>query len=711
MRTAGLVWLLAGLLALSLGHPIHAQPAEESIASPDGRLQVSVGTDEGGEPFYRLERDGRPLILSSRLGFLLKDAPPLNRNFRVQSVERRESDFTWQPLWGPVENIRDHYREMELELQEQDPPSRRMNLVFRLYDDGLGFRYVLPQQEQLTELVILSEETEFKLAGDYTAWWIPDDWDTYQLLYSEGPVSQMGRIRLEENEHTHTAGSRIRRGANTPLTMRTDRGVYLSIHEAALVDYAGMTLLPDRQQPLTLRCNLVPWPSGEKVFGRTPLRTPWRTIQVAEKPGGLIESQLILNLNEPSVLQDTGYLEPMKYVGIWWSMHLGITTWAREGGRHGATTAEAKRYIDFAAENGIRGVLIEGWNTGWESWSRQDNFDFRTPYPDFDMAEVAGYAHQRGVLIMGHHETGGQVEPYEKNLEQAFDQYRSLGIKAVKTGYAGLIRPLGHYHHGQWMVRHYQNVVETAARYGLMLNVHEPIKPTGLSRTYPNLMTGEGGRGMEWNAWSTGNPPSHTLHLPFTRLLAGPMDYTPGIFDLKLERFAEQQQPWNALGGLNTRGRVHTTLAKQLALYVVLYSPFQMAADLIENYQGHPAFEFIRQVAVDWSETRVLNGQIGQLLTIARRQRGTGDWFIGSITNETARSFPLGLDFLDPGKSYEATFYRDGLLANYRDNPTPLEVERRMVRAGESVVMRLAPGGGQAIVIREVNPRHPLPEN
>lgn len=698
--------VLAAVICRLIWTPLPAAPIEK-VASPDGRIEFTIATGNDGSPYYQVERDGRPLILASRLGFTLKDAPPLLHDFRLVAAERREEDSTWRPVWGASEEVREHYRELTAHLREVSGPGRKMDIVVRVFNDGFGFRYVLPEQEHLDEVVIQDEETEFRMTGDHTAWWIPDDWDTYELLYSETPLSRIGKVRQKDNRHTHTTGGRVRNGANTPLTMRTNDGVYLSIHEAALVDYAGMTVVPDPGRPSALRCRLVPWPSGEKVRGRTPLRSPWRTVQIADRAGDLIESNLVLNLNEPGRLEDISFIEPMKYVGIWWSMHLGIKTWAREGGRHGATTAETKRYLDFAADNGIRGVLVEGWNTGWESWYQDDNFDFYTPYPDFDLQEVARHASKRGVLLMGHHETGGQALSYEKNLDRAFQRYRDLGIKVVKTGYAGRIRPEGYYHHGQWMVRHYQKVVETAARYGIMLNVHEPIKPTGLSRTYPNLMTGEGARGMEWNAWSSGNPPSHTIYLAFTRLLAGPMDYTPGIFDLRLERFADEYRYWNSLGGLDTHGRLNTTLAKQLALYVVLYSPLQMAADLIENYREHPAFEFIRQVPVDWSETRVLNGSVGQLLTIARREKGSEDWFVGSITDEAARSFPLTLDFLDPALSYQATFYRDGGQANYRDNPTPLEVERRRVQAGDSIVVKLAPGGGQAIIIRSVAPRHP----
>ncbi len=685
----------AWLLALSA---VGAQSLE-TVSSPDGRIELGVGVREMGAPFYRVRRDGAPVIADSSLGFTLKDAPNLVEGFEIAGVERRENDSVWRPLWGQREEVRDHYREIVVSLVQAEPPGRRMSVVFRVFDDGVGFRYVLPEQEGLEEISILSEETEFRLAGDHTAWWISDDWDTYEELYRETPVSRIGKIRTDPVGHTHSA-ARVKRGANTPLTMKTADGPYLSIHEAALVDYAGMTLVPDKLAPLTLKCSLVPWPDGVKVRGRTPLRTPWRTLQIADRAAGLIESSLILNLNEPGVLERTDYIEPMKYIGIWWAMHLGIKTWALEGGRHGATTEEAKRYVDFAADNGIRGVLIEGWNTGWESWYQEDNFDFQTPYPDFDLPEVARYASERGVAIMGHHETGGQVLSYEKNLEKAFELYRSLGIKAVKTGYAGKIRPAGHSHHGQWMVRHYQKVVETAARYGIMLNVHEPIKPTGLERTWPHLMTGEGARGMEWNAWSTGNPPDHTIHLAFTRLLAGPLDYTPGIFDLDLERFADEYRYWNVLGGLDTRGRLNSTLARQLALFVVLYSPLQMASDLIENYQDQPAFEFVRQVPVDWSETRVLNGEIGEMVTIARREKGGEDWYLGSITDETARSFPLGLGFLDPEKTYEATFYRDGTGANFRENKTPLEIEARTVRASDSIAVRLAPGGGLAVVFR-----------
>ncbi|MEM8864604.1 MAG: glycoside hydrolase family 97 protein, partial [Planctomycetota bacterium] len=611
--------------------------------------------------------------------------------------------------WGEVAEIRNHYNELTVKLREKAAPHREMQLVFRVYDDGIGFRYELPSQPELGEFVIAEETTQFRLPGDPTCWWIPDSYDTYEMLYTESPLSKLGTTKQQGNADTHATEQGDLTGANTPLTMQVDEQLYVCLHEAALSDYAGTTLQPVEGEQGTLQAKLVPWPNGDKVRTRTPMQSPWRTIQIGERPGDLLESHLIANLNEPNKLTETSFIKPMKYIGIWWSMHLGITSWGKEGGKHGATTAEAKRYIDFAAHHDIPAVLIEGWNTGWESWYEDDNFDFITSYDDFDLAGVVAYARERGVEIIGHHETGGQVDSYERRLDEAFAQYQKLGIRAVKTGYAGTIRPDGHYHHGQRMVRHYQKVVETAARYGIMLDVHEPIKPTGLRRTYPNLMTQEGVRGMEWNAWSDGNPPEHHTILPFTRMLAGPTDYTPGIFDLRFERYADQYTLWNSLGGLETKGRMSTTLAKQLALYVVFYSPLQMAADLPSNYQSHPAFQFIRDVPVDWQQTRVVDAAIGDYTVIARQDKQSADWYVGAITDEQSRTLNLVLDFLDPGKTYLATSYSDAADAHFRDNPTPVTIDRRMVRHGEQLELRLAAGGGQAIAIQAVAPSHSLP--
>ncbi len=637
---------------------------EREVRSPDGRLCIVVFVEDG-VPYYRAAYDGSDLLLPSRLGFNLNNDVPLTGGFYIPHHNSRTIDETWEQVWGEEKTIRNHCNELKVPLFEEFYPKRFLVVVFRVFDDGFGFRYELPALGgQPQDIEIASEETRFRFADDHTVWWIPANYDSYEQSYTRSLLSEVTAV-------------------NTPVTMETTDGLYLSIHEANLTDYAGMTLAASPGEELTLKCDLVPWPDGVAVKGVTPMKTPWRTVQVATSPGGLIESHLILNLNEPCAIEDVSWIRPMKYIGIWWEMHIKKSTWYI-GPHHGATTSNAKRYIEFAALHGIPAVLIEGWNTGWDRWGQKDAYDFITPYPDFDIEEIVRYGRERGVSLIGHHETGGDVPSYEANIDRAFALYRRLGVHAVKTGYAGGIFPRGQHHHGQWMVNHYRSVVEKAAKYRLMLDVHEPVKPTGIRRTYPNMMTREGVRGMEYNAWSEGNPPEHTTILPFTRMLAGPLDYTPGIFDITFEQYQEVY-------------RVNTTLAKQLALYVVLYSPLQMAADLPENYEGHPVFAFIEEVPVDWDETRVLNGKIGDYVTIARRN---GDrWYVGSITDEEARVLPAPLDFLSPGVRYRARIYADTPYTGWERTPTLYEISESEVDRETTLTMKLARGGGQAISI------------
>jgi len=664
MRKASALLIGAMLLSFTPNAAAVIDPGE-SVASPDGRIQAIVGL-HNGVPTYSISRDGRPVLLPSTLGFTFLNDAPMNSGFVMDGVERAEVDETWEPVWGSDASVRSRFGELTVHLKEAGARERLMTLVFRVFDDGVGFRCVLPEQPDLGSFDITSEETTLRFAGDHTVWWIRNDYDSYEHLWNETPLSQLT-------------------GANTPVTMRTAEGLYLSVHEANLTDYSGMTLVPEPGVPNSLACELVPWPNGEvRVMGSAPLATPWRTIQIGESPGDLVESHLIQNLNEPCVLEDTSWIEPRKYVGIWWSLHIGKETW-HEGPTHGATTENAKRYVDFAAEHGFDALLIEGWNTGWDRWGARGAFDYVTPYDDFDLEEVVSYGRERGVAIIGHHETGGDAADYEARVGAAFDLYRRAGIDAVKTGYAGGIYPRGQHHHGQWMVFHYRKILEKAAGARIILDVHEPIKPTGISRTYPNMMTREGVRGMEYNAWSEGNPPEHTTILPFTRMLAGPLDYTPGIFDVMLDDY----KPEN---------RVHTTVAKQLALYVILLSPMQMAADLPENYEGNPAFEFIERVPCTWDETRVLDAAIGDYAVFARR-RGD-EWFLGAITDEEARSLDVVLDFLDIGADYEAKAFRDAADADWRTRPTALEIETGTVSGGDAMTLELAPGGGQAIWFR-----------
>jgi alpha-glucosidase len=694
------------LLALSLVACAREEPGR--LRSPDGRLSLAFALDDDGAPRYRAWWDDEVVLLPSGLGLELKDAPPLSAGLRVIREARREVDEPWTTVWGQREEERDRFEELRVELQEEDAPGRRIDLVFRAYDDGLAFRYELPAQEGLDELVITEERTRFAFAADHRAWWIPDCWDSYELRVSETPLSELGEGRAPA-EHGSCAAQEAFRGANTPLVMRSAEGLHLALHEARLVDYAGMTLVPDPARPLTLVSALVPWANGDKVRGRAPLVTPWRVLQMVESAGGLITSSLILDLNDPPGERDLSFVRPMSFVGVWWGMHLGLLSWIEGDERHGATTAEARRHIDFAAENGIGGVLIEGWNKGWDTLRSSDELDLITPAEDFDLEAVARYAQARGVQLIGHHETGGKVAAYEAQLDAAFARAVSLGIATIKTGYAGPIRPGGHHRHGQHMVRHYRRVLEAAWRHGINLNVHEPIKGTGLERTFPNMLTREGVRSMEWNAWSAGNAPSHTATLPFTRGLAGPMDYSPGIFDPRYERFGHQIEPRVIASErhLTDRPRVQSTLARQLALFVVLWSPLQMAADLIESYEGHPALAFIAALPNTWSETRVLSGEIGEHLVLARRERGGPAWFLGAITDEEARTIEVELSFLDDDTAWRATVYGDAVGAHYLDAPTALRIEPRTLEAGQALSLTLAPGGGQAMVIRPVSRDHP----
>ncbi|MDP3767692.1 MAG: glycoside hydrolase family 97 protein [Dehalococcoidia bacterium] len=672
--------LALSVAALTLGATTAVARAQVRVASPDGRNQVTVAIREG-RLSYGLERDGRAVLLPSGLGFEFRGAPPLRDGLRLVDTTRRAVDETWTQPWGEVARVRDNHNELRVSVAETAAPGRRFTVTFRVFNDGVGFRYEVPEQPGLGEFEIMEELTEFSLADDARAWWIPSNrprLDRSEMLYASSPVSVLDSVQ-------------------TPLTMETrDRRTFIVIHEANLVDYARMNLRGPRMENRTLRAALAPYADGVKVRGRTPFVTPWRTIQLADRAEELAPSVLGLNLNPPSVLANAAWIRPMKYVGIWWGMHIGTMTWS-SGARHGATTANAKRYIDFAAANGIGGVLVEGWNIGWDGdWIQNRNaFSFTQAYPDYDLPEVAAYARQRGVRLIVHNETSGGVDNYERQMDSAFALYRSLGLDAIKSGYVTDLTTEGHSHHGQYMVRHYRRVIEQAAQYGIMLDVHEPIHDTGERRTYPNMMTREGARGQEYNAWGGegGNPPEHETILFFTRLLAGPMDFTPGIFDILIERgTGRPRRP--------EEPRIRTTLAKQLALYVVLYSPLQMAADLTENYERQPAFQFIRDVAVDWDTTRVLEGRIGDYVVVARRERSGDSWFVGAITDEEARTFDVPLSFLPPGRRYVAEIYADGPDAHWLHNPLPVTISHRPVTRASRLRVALAPGGGQAIRIR-----------
>lgn len=671
-RSLALIALLFSSHALAA--PTPPVPPTVGIASPDGNLSVEVTTDNDGRPSYAVLREGMPVIAPSRLGFLFLDVPKFERNFVIAGHQTRSFDETWEQPWGERRNVRNHYNELRVTLTEKNALKRSIDVVFRVYDDGLGFRYEFPDQAALKQVRISDELTEFNIAEPATAWWIPaGEWNREEYLYHRTPVQEVG-------------------DAQTPLTLRTDNGLHVSIHEAELVDYAGMNLT--RIENRKFRAMLTPGIGDGKVVRTAPFNTPWRTLQVADNAGDLVTSSLILNLNEPNKLGDVSWVKPMKYVGVWWEMHLDKKTWA-SGPKHGATNENVMKHIDFAAKHGLGGVLVEGWNVGWDGdwFGNGEDFSFTQPYPDFDIEKLAAYAKSKHVRLIGHHETSGNAAHYESQMGAAFDLYQRLGIDAVKTGYvadAGQAKVMGldgkiHYawHEGQDMARHHLKVVTEAARRHIAVNPHEPIKDTGLRRTYPNWITREGARGMEFSAWGVpGNPPEHEANLVFTRLLAGPMDYTPGIF------------------GMKTRAPdgVATTWAKQLALYVVIYSPLQMAADLLENYEANPKpFKFIEDVPVDWEDTRVLNGEVGDFVTIVRKDRNSDDWYLGAISDEEGRELKAPLSFLDPGRKYVAQIYRDGEHADWKRAPQDIVIEQREVTSADSLTLRLAPGGGQAI--------------
>ena len=663
-------------LALSLALCTFAAYADTvaSIESPDKTLKVELDLNGEGRLAYRVARKGQPLIVDSRLGFILRNGRQLLRGLTLERQSTRSFDETWEQPWGERRYVRNHYNELRASFVERDHDRRRFDMVFRVFDDGVGFRYELPKQPALDEVQIQEELTEFALARPATAWWIPAfEWNREEYLYHRTPLAEVGI-------------------AQTPITLRTGDGTHIALHEAALVDYAGMNLA--KGDDGRLRAVLTPG-SPAKVVRHTPFNTPWRTIQIASRAGGLVESNLILNLNEPNKLGDVSWFKPSKYVGVWWSLHLDRQSWAT-GPKHGATTENTKRYIDFAAKHGFRGVLVEGWNVGWDGdWFANGwNFDFTRPTPDYDLAALAAYAKSKGVHLIGHHETACAVSHYERQMDAAFALSARLGIDAVKTGYvcdAGQIERqddvsgpvVREWHEGQWMSNHHLRVLEAAARHHVAINSHEPIKDTGLRRTYPNWVSREGARGQEFNAWANPpNPPEHEPNLIFTRMLAGPMDFTPGVVSL--------------------RGRggqvIQNTLARQLADYVVLYSPIHMAADLPEHYERHPdAFQFIKDVPTDWQETRVLDGEVGDYATLVRKDRNSDDWYLGSVTDENARTLQVPLTFLDARRRYVAQIYRDGQGADWKTNPFAFVREQRVVTRGDTLTLELGSGGGAAI--------------
>ena len=676
------------------------------VESPSSNISIEFILSNDGSPNYIVKHKSSVVIDTSNMGFDFKEQPSLQSGLKIIGIETNTVNEDWEMQWGEQRIVNNNYNEMVVKLEEEQVPNRNLNIYFRAYNDGIGFRYEFPEQEGVDTLIIMDENTQFNLTGDHMCWWIPGDWDIYEHLYSTSKYSEIDAIA--KRNHPNLAQTYIPENAvNTPVTMRTKDGLHLSFHEANLTDYAGMTLKVDAEN-LTMTSELVGSTRfGYKVKRTLPFQTPWRSIQIAEKAGDLITSNLIVNLNEPNKIGDVSWFKPKKYVGIWWEMHLGVSTWdigatqdmttyvdknEVSKSTHGATTENAKRYIDFASKNNIKGLLVEGWNTGWEHWigfeDREGVFDFVTPYPDYDIEEVVRYGKEKGVELIMHHETSAAPRTYEKQLDTAFALMSSLGIHSVKSGYVGKIIPKGEHHHGQWMVNHYRKVLETGAKYKVAINAHEPIKATGLRRTYPNAISREGLRGQEFNAWATdgGNPPEHLPIVAFTRMLAGPIDFTPGVFEMTLK-----DKPIN---------QINTTLAQQLALYVVIYSPIQMACDLPQNYEGIPALQFIKDVGVDWDQSLVLNGKIGDFVTIARQEKNTGNWFLGSITDEEKRNITINFDFLDPSKEYEATIYKDAADAHWKSNPTGYEIETTIVTKGMEKSFLLVEGGGLAISLK-----------
>lgn len=655
------------------------------VGSPNNTLKVSFSLSKTGKPYYKVTKEDKVIIDTSFLGFDFKDVPDFDKNFIVKNSNSSVFNETWQMPWGEQLDVVNNYNELKIELQEKVSPNRFLNIIFRVYDDGIGFRYEFPKQDNWDEVFITEEHTQFNLTADYKTFWIPGDWDIYEHLYKTTKFSEINALNYVNQPIAQTYIPE--NAVNTPVTMVGKDGTHLSFHEAALVNYSGMTLKVDTEK-LNLESNLVGSENTNyKVKRNLPFYTPWRTIQITNSASDLIESNLIVNLNEPNKLEDVSWFKPMKYTGVWWEMHLGKSSWDMNSGHHGATTENVKQYIDFSAKNNIKGVLVEGWNTGWAA--EEGGFDFVTPYSDYNLSEILAYSKEKGVHIIMHHETYGDVEGYIKQQDTAYALMQSLGIHSVKTGYVGRLKPKGEYHHGQFMVNHYNHTVEKAAKYQVAINAHEPIKPTGLRRTYPNAITREGLRGQEFSIWGQegGNPPEHLPIVAFTRMLAGPIDYTPGIFNIKFNDYKKNNQ-------------VNTTLAQQLALYVVIYSPIQMVADLVEHYEANSEpLQFIKDVGVDWESTIVLNGEVGDFVTIARKERETGNWFLGSITDENSRTFDVSFNFLEENQDYIAIIYKDGKDAHWDKNPLDIKIETLTVNNRSKLTLELAEGGGTAISI------------
>ena len=684
--------------------------AAQQQTSPDGNVVLSFSLKADGTPTYKMTYKGKPVINESTLGFTLKKDEPLTNHFKVVSDSKSTFKETWKPVWGEEKEILNHYNELLVQLK-QDKTNRLMNIRFRVYNEGVGFRYEFPTQKELTYFVIAEENTQFAMTGDHTAWWIPGDYDTQEYDYNESKLSEIRGLMKQSMTDNVSQFVFSPTGVQTALMMKTKDGLYINLHEAALVDYSLMNLNLDDKN-FIFQSWLTPDAKGDKGYLYTPTKSPWRTVMVSDDARNILASRLILNLNDPCALADTSWIKPVKYIGVWWEMITGKSSWAytndlptikldevdytkvKPNGTHAANNEKVRRYIDFAAKHGFDQVLVEGWNVGWEDWfgHRKDYvFDFITPYPDFDIKALNDYAHAKGVKLMMHHETSGSTRNYERHMKAAYELMNKYGYNSVKSGYVGDILPIGEHHYSQATINHYLYAIKEAAKHKIMVNAHEAVRPTGLCRTYPNLIGNESARGTEYEAFG-GNKPFHTTILPFTRLQGGPMDYTPGIFETEVKNVNP-----------NNTSQVRSTLAKQLGLYVTMYSPLQMAADLPENYERFAdAFQFIKDVPVDWQESVYLEAEPGRYITVARKDKHSDNWYIGNTSNENGHTSELLLNFLDKNKKYEATIYADAKNADWQTNPKAYTITKQKVNAKTKLKLTAAKGGGYAISIKEI---------
>jgi alpha-glucosidase len=694
------------LMSVFAAHFLMAQQQ----TSPDGNVVLTFSLKADGTPSYKVSYKNKAVINESTLGFTLKKADPLTNNFKVVDTKKSTFKETWKPVWGEESEILNHYNELLVSL-EQNNTNRKMNIRFRVYNEGVGFRYEFPSQKELTYFVIEEELSQFAMTGDHTAWWIPGDYDTQEYDYTESKLSEIRGLMKEAVTENVSQFAFSPTGVQTSLMMKTKDGLYINLHEAALVDYSLMNLNLD-DKTFVFQSWLTPDAKGDKGYLMAPCHSPWRTIMVSDDARKILASRLILNLNEPCAIADTSWIKPVKYVGVWWEMITGKNSWSytndlpavdlntvdytktKPNGTHGATNEEVRKYIDFAAKHGFDQVLVEGWNIGWEDWfghKKDYVFDFITPYPDFDLKALNDYAHSKGVKLMMHHETSGSTRNYERYMKAAYELMNQYGYNAVKSGYVGDILPVGEHHYSQSTINHYLYAIKEAAKHKIMVNAHEAVRPTGICRTYPNMIGNESARGTEYEAFG-GNKVFHTTILPFTRLQGGPMDYTPGIFETEMKYVNP-----------NNNSQIRSTLARQLALYVTMYSPLQMAADLPENYEKHmDAFQFIKDVPVDWQKSVYLEAEPGRYITIARKDKHSNDWYVGCTAHEGGHTSELLLNFLDKGKKYEATIYADAKDANWKTNPKAYTITKQKVNAKTKLKLTAAQGGGYAISIKEI---------